>query len=168
MAGDLNGALSRTCVLLGIQTPHFLFEFSDFLRDIEAVTSFLEVVRMSGHVSRGVQVLQYLRKSCIGPLTLYEWIFFRLLMGHVEEVIEYIECAISLDGFPDLPSILNCLKFSMKPRYVAHNSTVTNASSEVLKMSQNSAKEHSSYSLTSHAEMNEYTDSILSFYFEEG
>lgn len=84
----------RLALLLGLSIDSIIYEYSNILRDLKAAISILELTRRSKKIARRIQLLQVLRGSCIGPFTLYEWIFSRLQMNEISEVHEYIKCAI--------------------------------------------------------------------------
>lgn len=76
----------------------------------ESMTSILDLVRLSGMINRHVQLLQTLRSSSLSSLTKFEWIYCRLFLNEIGEVLEYIDFSKQLDGYSGLDDISNLLQ----------------------------------------------------------
>lgn len=100
--------LVRSCLQLGFNNLADVVRYVP-LDDHEAMAAVLEMVKRSRMTNRHVQLLQTMRASSIAEITKFEWIFCRLFLNDISEVLEYIEFSKQLDGYPGLDEIYDLL-----------------------------------------------------------
>ena len=111
----------RPCLQLGLNVP------TDVICQVsmdqhEPMASILELIRLTGMTNRHVQLLQTMRTSSLSELTKFEWIYCRLFLNDINEVLEYIDFSKQLDGYAGLDEISYLLRSIESPNKVKNKS----------------------------------------------